>query len=131
MTKTRKALVYIAALLVLGSVVGAVLVAGLRLLPPHEIKPPDADVAPRLRTALVSSLLPHPSVGELTTAVLQITDDNLHFGLSHRTTLTFGAPREGNCIEYARLFAALFNVGATRAGLRARAFAVHSARARV
>jgi hypothetical protein len=61
-----------------------------------------------------------------------VTDESLFFGLDHRTTLTFTVgEREGNCIEYAHLFAHVFNQAAKRAGLRATASVIHSADARV
>jgi hypothetical protein len=41
------------------------------------------------------------------------------------------AEREGNCIEYAHLFARVFDKAAAKAGLSARAYAVHSAQARI
>ena len=50
--------------------------------------------------------------------------------MQHRTSATFDvAEREGNCIEYAELFAAIFN--RERGSIDARAWVVHSAEARV
>jgi len=61
---------------------------------------------------------------------LDATAAQLHFGLQHRTSASFDvAEREGNCIEYAELFAAIFN--REKGALDARAYAVHSAEARV
>ncbi|MCL2448758.1 MAG: hypothetical protein FWD17_07425 [Polyangiaceae bacterium] len=60
---------------------------------------------------------------------LDLTSKALFFGLGHRTHLDFGGrAREGNCIEYAHLFAHIFN--ALRNDLGARAYVVHSADAR-
>jgi len=56
----------------------------------------------------------------------------LHFGLGHKTSLSFDdGEREANCIEYSHLFAAAFDRAAARAHLDARAFVVHSDDARV
>lgn len=61
---------------------------------------------------------------------LDATAAQLHFGLRHRTSTSFDvAEREGNCIEYAELFAAIFN--REKGSTNARAYAVHSADARV
>ncbi|MDI1451497.1 hypothetical protein [Polyangium sp. 6x1] len=63
---------------------------------------------------------------------LRMTGARLHFGIGHPTRLSFGAePREGNCIEYAHLFARIFDMAAARSKLPARAYVVHSARAEV
>src|SRR5512138_1936282 len=61
---------------------------------------------------------------------LDATAAQLRFGLQHRTSSSFDVTeREGNCIEYAELFATIFNreKGATNV----RAYAVRSADARV
>src|SRR4051812_17719539 len=63
---------------------------------------------------------------------LSVSDKLFHFGLEHPTSLAFvAAEREGNCIEYAHLFAKVFDKAAARGGLAARAYVVHSARAQV
>ncbi|MEO7330507.1 MAG: hypothetical protein ABI193_18170 [Minicystis sp.] len=62
---------------------------------------------------------------------LAVTDKILHFGLSHPTSKTFTiTPREANCIEYAELFARVFDKAAAEKHLPARAFVVHSDKAR-
>jgi hypothetical protein len=67
------------------------------------------------------------SIDDLLHFALERTDANLHFGLDHRTTLAFGTKeREGNCVEYAHLFATLFNGGALRKKVAARAYVVRS-----
>jgi hypothetical protein len=67
------------------------------------------------------------SVDELLHFALDVTGADLHFGLAHKTTLEFGSKeREGNCIEYAHLFATVFNRAAERKHVAARAFVVHS-----
>ena len=56
-----------------------------------------------------------------------MTGTNLHFGLEHKTTLRFGRKeREGNCVEYAHLFATVFNRAAGRKQVAARAYVVRS-----
>ena len=63
---------------------------------------------------------------------LSATDKLLHFGLEHPTSTAFSAAeREGNCIEYANLFVRVFDKAAAKAGLGARAYAVHSDKARL
>jgi hypothetical protein len=47
---------------------------------------------------------------DLVAFALRTTADALHFGLGHRTRIAFeGAEREGNCVEYAELFATVLN----------------------
>jgi len=63
---------------------------------------------------------------------LSATDKLLHFGLEHPTSASFTVvEREGNCIEYANLFARVFDKAAGKAGLTARAYPVHSGKAQV
>ena len=63
---------------------------------------------------------------------LSVSDKLLHFGLHHQTSRSFAAAeREGNCIEYAELFAKVFEKAAQKGGLKARVFVVHSDKARV
>jgi hypothetical protein len=58
---------------------------------------------------------------------LRETGRHLHFGLEHTTSFAFdGTEREGNCLEYAHLFARLFNDAAKARQVNAMAFAVHS-----
>ncbi len=72
------------------------------------------------------------SADEAVQLALQATARRLHFGLSHRTSLSFDdADREGNCIEYAHLFAMVFARAVARGHIDARAFVVHSDDARI
>jgi len=110
------------------------LVMGVRLAPmvfirfngPHRLSAPAAVLDP----AVVQSLghVPRPSSAEeVIAAALDETSRRLHFGLSHRTTLHFGsAEREGNCIEYAHLFASLVRRFGHDAGLDVTATVVRS-----
>ncbi len=67
------------------------------------------------------------SVDALVRFALRVTGARLHFGLEHQTTLEFGEKeREGNCIEYAHLFATVFNRAAERKRIPARASVVRS-----
>jgi len=67
------------------------------------------------------------TVEEVLELGLSATARDLHFGLAHTTTLRFGTTdREANCIEYAHLFAAIFNRAAARKHVAARAWVVHS-----
>jgi hypothetical protein len=67
------------------------------------------------------------SVDALVRLSLDIAGADLRFGLDHATTLRFGSKeREGNCVEYAHLFATVFNRGAVKKRLVARAYVVRS-----
>lgn len=101
--------------------------------PPHHVKRPAASID----AAVLSTLDARIDAAHLATAAdvlrfaLDATAARLHFGLAHRTSLAFGPEREGNCIEYAHLFAAVFERARARAHVDARAFVVHSDDARV
>jgi hypothetical protein len=85
----------------------------------------DADYARSLDTQIKEATI--GSVAELVRFSLRVTGSDLHFGLEHRTTLTFGTmEREGNCVEYAHLFATVFNRAAERKQIAARAYVVRS-----
>ena len=96
---------------------------------PHVARVPHAS----LSTALAARLdaIPKPQNADaLVKLALDATAAQLHFGLQHRTSTSFDvAEREGNCVEYAELFATIFNREKGSTG--ARAYAVHSAEARV
>lgn len=63
---------------------------------------------------------------------LKITGQQLRFGLGHPTKYAFGAEtRAGNCIEYAHLFARVFDMAATKGKIAAKVYVVHSTRAEV
>ena len=96
---------------------------------PHVARAPHATLSPALVARLDAIAKPRDVDGAVKLA-LDATAAQLHFGLQHRTSTTFDvAEREGNCIEYAELFAAIFN--REKGSLDARAYAVHSAEARV
>lgn len=62
---------------------------------------------------------------------LSATDKFLYFGLSHPTSRSFTTtPREGNCIEYAELFAQIFERAVKGAHLDAKVYVIHSDKAR-
>jgi hypothetical protein len=101
--------------------------------PPHHVKHPAAKIDVEVLHALDAEI----DAAHLTDAAgvlrfaLDATAARLHFGLAHRTSFAFGPEREGNCIEYAHLFAALFDRAKARAHVDARAFVVHSDDARI
>jgi len=108
--------------------------ANVGLLGPHSTRAPAVTLDKALEAAIEFKLRETriDSVEEAVTFSLRMTGARLHFGLGHPTRLTFGAEeREGNCIEYAHLFARIFDMAASRGKLRARAYVVHSARAEV
>jgi hypothetical protein len=121
--------------LVIGALAGSLLFARRSLAdlvtfqPPHSARAAAAtleqdfarSIDKRLEAADVTS------VDQLLRVSLDITDADLRFGLAHKTTLRFGIEeREGNCVEYAHLFATVFNRGAERKHLAARAYVVRS-----
>jgi hypothetical protein len=100
---------------------------GLALLPPHEARVPAAILSRDLALSVDSGARSAGanSVDDLVAFALATTSAKLHFGLKHRTRLVFdGAEREGNCVEYAELFASVFN--RERGGIDARAWVVRS-----
>ena len=129
--------------LLLVAVLGALLVAPARptlaqlpvtFHPPHTVRASAATLAPEL-ARVVDERIREAAPDSLDAALhlaLDVAGQKLHFGLDHRTTLAFGAKeREGNCIEYAHLFAVVFDRAARQRGIAARAYVVHSADARV
>jgi|HubBroStandDraft_6_1064221.scaffolds.fasta_scaffold271300_3 hypothetical protein len=79
---------------------------------PHVARAPIAALDPA-RTREVDA---RASAAKITTPddlvafALDVTARALHFGLAHRTSLAFdGTEREGNCVEYAELFASIVN----------------------
>jgi hypothetical protein len=106
----------------------------IELLAPHTPKRSAAVLDKALETAIDSALEKSTlaTVEEAMDFSLSASDKLLHFGLEHATSMAFSATeREGNCIEYAHLFARVFDKAAQKAGLGARAFPVHSAGARI
>ena len=104
------------------------------LLGPHVVKRSTAVLDEPLKRAvdLALSKAEITSVESAMDFSLSASDKLLHFGLEHPTSMAFtAAEREGNCIEYANLFARVFDKAAAKAGLTARAYAVHSAKAQV
>ena len=89
----------------------------------------DEDFARLIETALDKSK--PDNVDAALDFSLSATDKFLHFGLSHPTSRSFTTtPREGNCIEYAELFARIFERAVKGAHLDAKAYVVHSDKAR-
>ena len=75
-----------------------------------------------LSAALAARLdaIPKPQNADaLVKLALDATAAQLHFGLQHRTNTSFDvAEREGNCIEYAELFATIISIARRRGSLR-------------
>ena len=96
---------------------------------PHRARAPAATLEPELARSVDTRLdeAHVTSAGQLLHLSLDITGADLRFGLDHKTTLRFGTKeREGNCVEYAHLFATVFNRGAERKHFAARAYVVRS-----
>ena len=123
--------------LVLGAIVGLLLLVArscladmlVRFQPPHVAHTPAArledDLSRSVDVAITGANV--ASVNDLVRLSLGVTGARLHFGLDHKTSLTFGMKeREGNCIEYAHLFATVFNRAAERKTVAARAYVVRS-----
>jgi hypothetical protein len=106
----------------------------VEFLSPHVVKRSAAVLDKPLDQAVLVALgkTEIKTVEQAMDFALSASDRLLHFGLEHPTSLAFtAAEREGNCIEYAHLFARVFDKAAHKAGLTARAYSVHSAKARV
>jgi hypothetical protein len=94
---------------------------------PHLVRVPGAAVDPALgrHYDAQAAATKMATIDDLVTFALRTTASALHFGLRHRTRLSFDeAEREGNCIEYAELFATVFN--REHGNLDARAWVVRS-----
>jgi hypothetical protein len=105
-----------------------------QLLPPHTAKRSSAVLERPLERAVDATLAKAApdSVESAMDVSLSVSDKILHFGLDHPQSLSFAAAsREGNCVEYAHLFARVFDRAAARAKLDARAYVVHSGKAEV
>src|SRR4051812_17397380 len=81
---------------------------GLDLVPPHSVRASearlDAPARARLRAAVAGAAI--TTVGDALVFALGVSGSALHLGLGHPTSLSFStAEREGNCVEYAQLFA--------------------------
>lgn len=101
---------------------------------PHTVKRSTAALDKPLEKAIDTALEKTSilTVEEAMDFALSASDKLLHFGLDHSTSMAFSASdREGNCIEYAHLFARVFDKAAQKGGLAARAYAVHSEKAQV
>jgi hypothetical protein len=99
----------------------------VELLPPHVARAPAATLSTDLVTAVDSGAANAGArtAEDLVPFALAVTSRELHFGLKHRTRLAFdGVEREGNCVEYAELFASVFN--RERGRIDARAWVVRS-----
>jgi hypothetical protein len=128
--RTRRLLILVSAvgllLLVARSCVADVVV---RFQSPHLTRMPaatlDDDLSRSADAAINEANV--ASGDDLVRFSLGVTGAHLHFGLEHKTSLRFGVQeREGNCIEYAHLFATVFNRAAERKKVAARAYVVHS-----
>jgi hypothetical protein len=124
-----------AALLLLATAAGAALPHyAFELLTPHVARRSqaalDEDLARLIETALDKTR--PDTVDAALDFSLSATDKFLHFGLSHPTSRAFTTtPREANCIEYAELFAKIFERTVKGAHLDARVYVVHSGKARL
>lgn len=134
MRKLRRVVLGILALL--GLLVFAVVMTRARvgLAGPHAVGPSLARFDAALDAAVrfqIEAEKPR-TVEDAMQLSLKLTGDHLHFGLGHPTQFAFGATRRsGNCIEYAHLFARIFDMAAMRGKIAAKAYVVHSARAEV
>ncbi len=98
---------------------------------PHVARRSAATTTRDLDLALASDVAAN-TTPLLIDSALRTTGAHLHFGLNHPTSLKFDdQEREGNCIEYANLFALVFDRMAARAHSTARAYSVHSTDARL
>jgi len=124
-----------AALLLVAVAAGAVLPHyAVELQGPHAVRRSQANLDEDLGRLIESALdrSKPESVDAALEFSLSATDRFLHFGLSHPTSKSFTTtPREANCIEYAELFARIFERAVKGAHIDARVFVVHSDKARL
>ena len=95
---------------------------------PHLVRSPNAVLTPTFGRHLdAEAAATHIVTPEgLIAFGLGVTGPSLHFGLRHHTRASFdGANREGNCVEYAELFAWIVN--RFKGGIDAHAWVVRSA----
>jgi len=93
--------------------------------PPHRVHLPSGKLTSSFTERLDADTKKSTSnsVDDVVRLVLAETAAQLTFGLSHKTTLVYdGVEREGNCVEYADLFATIFN----RQSVDAHAYVVRS-----
>ncbi|MFO0754855.1 MAG: hypothetical protein U0359_00065 [Byssovorax sp.] len=123
------------ALLLVATAAGAALPHfAFELQAPHAARRSQAVLDDALRIAIDAGLQKNPpqSTDQAVDFSLAVTDKIFHFGLEHPTSLRFAAAeREGNCVEYAHLFAKVFERAALAGHISARAFVVHSDKARL
>lgn len=135
MRRPFKILIFSAAILILlGSAVYSFPLFALQLFAPHSVQPSRASLDSRLSQKIADALQQKaPSTAdEVLAFALKTTGEHLHFGLDHKTQFSFGEnEREANCIEYAHLFVKIYSMAAKKAGLSFKAYAVHSANAKV
>jgi hypothetical protein len=102
--------------------------------PPHKLQRSQARLEASLKAQLTADLRTAPVPATVEGAIryaVDATGKALHVAPSHKTSMYFGtAERAGNCVEYAHLFAAVFDLTAHALGVQAMAFTVHSKRAR-
>jgi hypothetical protein len=124
----------IALLLVATAAAAALPHFAFELQAPHAARRSAAALDPALDRAIEAGLdksKPN-TVEEARDFALSVTDKLLRFGLGHKTSLSFSlGEREANCIEYAELFARVFERAAAAARLPAKVYVVHSGKARL
>jgi hypothetical protein len=105
---------------------------GLSIDPPHHVRKSAATLDLALTREVYAEVVDADvrSTRDAIELALRITGRHLTFGLSHRTSLAFGVTdREANCVEYAHLFAKIFDFVQRKGQLGARAYEVHSDKA--
>lgn len=106
---------------------------GLLYGAPHQLRAPSAQLSRELALRVDERAAREPAadIDAAIAQALRVTGSTLHFGLGHPTSLSFSEEREGNCVEYAHLFATVFGRVARKAGLDAHAHVVHTMRPRL
>ncbi len=100
---------------------------GLSLEPHHSLRAPSATLSEELANEADVVLARPRDVPQAIDRALSLTGRSLRFGLWHRGSSRFSVePREGHCVEYANLFAALVQRWANTHAVPARAWVVRS-----
>lgn len=112
MKRVRMALVFSVAAVALFLTRNAIAQAMLGLVAPHRVHAPIGVMSDAFAARLDAEPKSRNDVGAKSFVLfaLEETGKQFHFGLDHKTRLAYdGVEREGNCVEYADLFARIVN----------------------
>lgn len=100
---------------------GALAHSLLSLSPQHEVAKPNAKLDPALRKSIVDGMKGRTfaTAADVVAYSLEQSRAQLHFGMTHKTSFSFGPKeREANCVEYAHFFAQVTALVAKEANIQ-------------